>query len=370
MTLSERVYRSLLLAYPAAFRREYEEPMLQLLRDQLRHCGGSRRRVALLWGRTLADTLRAAPAMHLEAATASGGSILRLRTALAVLGALLFQQAGTSVLHRTLLRISSPFMRLFMAHRPSEYAHRTIYIIGVLSGIDALKVVFALALLLLIMKRFSAGRLARGAVVALAGVVLCKAAFWYLPMLRLLVSEYRVANWLMPAVDVALFVLVMKTLGVGRLARGILAAVPVAAAVASSYAYRGVVQPPGAWPSLESGSASSYAYRGVVQLPLITQTVVNSIVLVLIAGLLLRVLGKLGIAQPARGILTALPGISALIKLLMEHGYLPLYHERIPAYIALVFALEYALPLCLAVAAWAANAWGQGSDQSALPIPA
>jgi hypothetical protein len=347
MTPSERVYRWLLKAYPDQFRREYEEPMLQLLRDQLRACGGDRRCVALLWGRTLADTLRAAPTMHWEAATASGGSILRLRTALAVLGALLFQQAGTSVLHRTLLRISSPFMRLFMAHRPSDYAHRTIYIIGVLSGIDTLKVVFALALLLLIMKRFSAGRLARGAVVALAGVVLCKAAFWYLPMLRLLESEYRVVNWLMPAVAVALFVLVMKTLGIGRLARGILAAVPVAAAV-----------------------ASSYAYRGVVQLPLITQTVFNSIVLVLIAGLLLRVLGKLGIGQPARGILTALPGISALIRLLMEHGYLLLYHESIPAYLLLVFAMEYGLPLCLAVAAWAANAWGQGSDQSALPIPA
>ena len=97
MTISERVYRLILRAYPAEYRREYEEPMLQLWRDQLRHCGGSRRRVALLWGRIglpMADTLRAAPAMHLETVTGLGGWLMRSRIALAMLASLLFLEVG------------------------------------------------------------------------------------------------------------------------------------------------------------------------------------------------------------------------------------------------------------------------------------
>jgi len=40
MTRSERVYRAMMLAYPAEHRRRYGEPMAQLFRDRLRRDGG------------------------------------------------------------------------------------------------------------------------------------------------------------------------------------------------------------------------------------------------------------------------------------------------------------------------------------------
>ena len=40
MTRSERVYRAMLLAYPAEHRRNYGDPMLGLFRDRLRRDGG------------------------------------------------------------------------------------------------------------------------------------------------------------------------------------------------------------------------------------------------------------------------------------------------------------------------------------------
>lgn len=49
MRLSERVYRGLLVAYPAEHRRRYCDPMTQLFRDRLRQDGGGLRTVAV-WG--------------------------------------------------------------------------------------------------------------------------------------------------------------------------------------------------------------------------------------------------------------------------------------------------------------------------------
>lgn len=65
MKVSERIYRILLKAYPARYRRTYEEQMAQLFGDQLRCTGGAGALLAL-WLRTLADLLRTLPARHLE----------------------------------------------------------------------------------------------------------------------------------------------------------------------------------------------------------------------------------------------------------------------------------------------------------------
>jgi len=66
MSLSERIYRLLLKAYPERYRRQYEAPMAQLFSDQLQ-AADTRRKLAALWLRTLADLLRTLPARHAEA---------------------------------------------------------------------------------------------------------------------------------------------------------------------------------------------------------------------------------------------------------------------------------------------------------------
>lgn len=48
MTVSERVYRTLLVAYPADHRHTYGEPMVQLFRDRMRRDGGGHR-TFLVW---------------------------------------------------------------------------------------------------------------------------------------------------------------------------------------------------------------------------------------------------------------------------------------------------------------------------------
>lgn len=58
LSLSIRIYRALLLAYPRAFRREYGALMTQLFRDQCRDVlrQDRRRDLLRLWRRTLIDT--------------------------------------------------------------------------------------------------------------------------------------------------------------------------------------------------------------------------------------------------------------------------------------------------------------------------
>jgi hypothetical protein len=65
MTRSERIYRSLLKAYPKRYLERYEEPMAQLFSDQLRDVLGAGPLV-LLWLRTLVDLLRTIPARHFD----------------------------------------------------------------------------------------------------------------------------------------------------------------------------------------------------------------------------------------------------------------------------------------------------------------
>ncbi len=64
-TISERVYRWLLKAYPADYRDGYGEKMAQAFRDQVRSVGRDRELVRL-WLRTIADWVRTVCARHGE----------------------------------------------------------------------------------------------------------------------------------------------------------------------------------------------------------------------------------------------------------------------------------------------------------------
>jgi len=66
MGIQERIYRALLLAYPAQHRREYGEPMVQMMRDRLRDEGGGVRTV-LVWVRILVDLIKTAATERAEA---------------------------------------------------------------------------------------------------------------------------------------------------------------------------------------------------------------------------------------------------------------------------------------------------------------
>ena len=65
MSLSERVYLLLLKIYPNRYRREYEAPMLQHFRDQLRSAS-SAKELLRFWLRIATDLARTVPARHLE----------------------------------------------------------------------------------------------------------------------------------------------------------------------------------------------------------------------------------------------------------------------------------------------------------------
>jgi hypothetical protein len=72
MTVSERVYRFLLRAYPARYRAHYAEPMACCFRDQLRDAR-SPRALARLWLRTVLDLLWTVPARHFSQRVRFGG---------------------------------------------------------------------------------------------------------------------------------------------------------------------------------------------------------------------------------------------------------------------------------------------------------
>lgn len=66
LAISDRLYRLLLVGYPASFRRRYGPEMAQVFRDCVRDAcqnGG----LLGLWARTLGDLLSAVPAEHLSA---------------------------------------------------------------------------------------------------------------------------------------------------------------------------------------------------------------------------------------------------------------------------------------------------------------
>jgi len=65
VSLHERVYRLLLVAYPKEHRREYGDAMAQLLRDRLRDEGGGLRTV-LFWAQIAADLVRTALSERME----------------------------------------------------------------------------------------------------------------------------------------------------------------------------------------------------------------------------------------------------------------------------------------------------------------
>lgn len=68
MTWPERTYRALLRLFPAAFRGEFGDDMIEDFRQQRADASaaGGRRRVASVWARTLLDMLRRAPLEHAD----------------------------------------------------------------------------------------------------------------------------------------------------------------------------------------------------------------------------------------------------------------------------------------------------------------
>jgi hypothetical protein len=65
VSIHERVYRLLLVAYPKQHRREYGDAMVQLLRDRLRDEGGGLR-TSLVWIQVVADLVRTALVERME----------------------------------------------------------------------------------------------------------------------------------------------------------------------------------------------------------------------------------------------------------------------------------------------------------------
>ncbi len=63
MSLSEKLYRVLIRAYPRDFRTQYAEPMQQLFRDRLRETHGLKDSIAL-WRQILADWAISVPASY------------------------------------------------------------------------------------------------------------------------------------------------------------------------------------------------------------------------------------------------------------------------------------------------------------------
>lgn len=215
MTISERVYRVILKAYPAEYRREFGEPMLQLLRDQLRECGPGRWQVVRLWSRILADTLRSIPAMHMESLSTLGGDMMRRRTKVAVVCSMLFAGFGFRLVTSALWAIpgSSSFMH---AHMPSTWPASFIYVTAVWTVNDWLTVFMAVALFLAIMKKFSLGRLSLGALVALPVLAAGITGLRFLLVLQLPLLVRRTA-WIVPLlIGVAVAVWAASAWGRGR----------------------------------------------------------------------------------------------------------------------------------------------------------
>ena len=74
--ISERLYRALLVFYPAGHRRDYEEPMIQLFRDRMRRDGGGFR-TPVVWVRMVFDLLSSAFMEHRERATWESATVKR-----------------------------------------------------------------------------------------------------------------------------------------------------------------------------------------------------------------------------------------------------------------------------------------------------
>src|SRR3954465_12933472 len=67
LTGSQRIYRSLLLLYPRAFRQVYGADMVQVFGDRLREEGATSRRGSVaVWFSTLIDLFKSAPLQRME----------------------------------------------------------------------------------------------------------------------------------------------------------------------------------------------------------------------------------------------------------------------------------------------------------------
>ena len=75
--VSERVYRALLVVYPAEHRREYGEPIVQLFRDRMRRDGDGFRTLGV-WVQMVFDLVGSAFIEHRERAMWEGARVKRI----------------------------------------------------------------------------------------------------------------------------------------------------------------------------------------------------------------------------------------------------------------------------------------------------
>jgi hypothetical protein len=99
LSLSERVYRMLLIAYPAAYRREYGALMVQVFRDMCRdsYRQGGAAAVALWWCSTLLDLVYTAFEQRRKVRfTVSKSTFMRLTGVLLIVGGAFWSLAAFS----------------------------------------------------------------------------------------------------------------------------------------------------------------------------------------------------------------------------------------------------------------------------------
>ena len=127
-SISPRLYRFLLSAYPKEFRHEYGPQMAQLFDDCHRAEGlrGSRVGVVRLWARILLDLVQSAPKQHLDSLTKEDSIMKNLRhDALAVLGC-----TGIIIIAALLLRINQVSSVLIVG-----YVLDALVVAGILSNL-------------------------------------------------------------------------------------------------------------------------------------------------------------------------------------------------------------------------------------------
>lgn len=168
-TLSGRLYRRLLVAYPDRFRREYGREMAQIFDDLCREAAQRRGRLglALIWGHTLQDLASSAVQEHLEEMTAI---VSRTQTAVSIVGSgflLISSLFATINILRYEIGIPVPWDPFDPLYRAARAASLHI----LLDGIILFGPVIALGAFALPLLEFRAGAERSG----LGGVVIQKA---------------------------------------------------------------------------------------------------------------------------------------------------------------------------------------------------
>jgi hypothetical protein len=163
MTISGRIYRLLLTAYPATFRREYGGMMEQLFKDQLKDAV-ARKQLIHFWGRIAVDLIRTAPAFYWDYSADHTGGIMLLRRTVAVALAVFLTSVGVRM---SFYGDSSWFISFAPWHWGLRWARSLIAEIALFTALNALILAAAFGGFLFVMLRFTWSRFVRGLLIAL-----------------------------------------------------------------------------------------------------------------------------------------------------------------------------------------------------------